>query len=305
MKNKITISIGIPTYLAGEHLVSTLRSIYRQTFYSRLKEILLVVDGGYLDPKIVGKIGNKKLKIVPFTKRKGQSTRVNDIFAQVDSDLLILANDDVILDEKVVEKMVRMFIKDRCDLLCTKVEPLAPKTRLEKILKPSHYMKYEILNGLKNKHDSFLVSNGRLLGLSIRLYKGMKLSRQLWNGDAFIYLHAKLLNYKISFVDETLCYFRDPQKLEEYLSQSKKFRNSLSENKNYFKGETFIRKYYEIPKSVLVRAYISTFKKHPIDFILYNILYLCSYICLSFYDPERNVASKRAYWEVDYSTKQI
>src|SRR5437870_748495 len=102
MKNP-TISIGIPTYLGGEHLSRTLQSVYQQSYYRYVKEIVLVVDGNKIDKKIIKTMLNKKLKIITFRKREGQSKRINDIFRIARSNLLILINDDVILTKNAIK----------------------------------------------------------------------------------------------------------------------------------------------------------------------------------------------------------
>src|SRR3989344_1119935 len=304
MNTKSTITIGIPTYLAGEHLVTTLQSVYKQTFYKRIDKIILAVDGNNLDENIVKRIRNIKLKVVCFPERKGQSTRINDIFKAANTDLLILLNDDVILKINAIEEIIKAFTEKKSDLICTKLEPFPPKSVLESVLKVSHDLKYKIVGNIA-EGDSFLICNGRLLGLSLRFYKQIIIPQKLWNNDAFIYLSAKVKNYKVSFINEPLRYFRDPQYLREYVNQTSKFQNSYNENTRFFKETSNIKKYYLIPISITIKAFFQTFYKKPFELVKYLSLYTYVLIYLDIRKIFHSQNKMKGFWDVDISTKKI
>jgi glycosyltransferase involved in cell wall biosynthesis len=108
-KNKI--SIGIPTYEAGESLVAVVKSISTQTCYSEIDKILIAVDGNSIPQKILRHLTDKKIKIVYFKNRKGQSTRINNIFKLLNTKKIVLTNDDVILKKNALEFIQKKYKK--------------------------------------------------------------------------------------------------------------------------------------------------------------------------------------------------
>jgi glycosyltransferase involved in cell wall biosynthesis len=120
-QKKLTITIAVPTYEANDHLVETLKSIYRQTSYSQVKEVLVLTDGKKLSPKIARQIRNSKLKIIEYKVRQGQSARINDAIRYSRSDLIILTNDDVVWRKNALVSTLKTFAKTRADLICNRI----------------------------------------------------------------------------------------------------------------------------------------------------------------------------------------
>lgn len=298
--NKVnkTFSIGIPTYEASESLISTMRSIYSQSYYKKIKEILLVVDGGVLSKKVEQSIKNKKLKIIKYKNRSGQSEMINRILQNLSTDFIILTNDDVILENKAIEMFSQVLTQSNTDLLSGKEIPLEPVNFLQKILMVGYLINQE-LTCLWNQSNNYLSCNGRILALSRRLSQKTKIPEQLWNNDTYIYLYARLHNYNYKYEDKAICYYMIPQNFYEYLNQTIKYQLSRDENQKYFKHN--IKNYYDIPFKLKLISSLRVFIKNPLLFTAYYGLFIYSRIM----KIQRKNYIQGSYWQTDKSTKKL
>ena len=296
--NNILITVGIPTYEAGESLITTLKAIYSQTIFKKfVKEVVLIVDGNKISRSILKKVKHPKLKIIYGEKRKGQSARINDIFTIAVTELIVLTNDDVVLGKKSLEKILHIYNKIAPDLITTDVKPLPQTTLLQKII----YTGHELTNNLSlswAKGDNYLACNGRMICLSKRLYKNIKIPQKLWNNDAFIYIFSKINKYMVSHAYGATCYYLLPYTLKEHIRQSTKFKASFRENQKYFANS--IKNFYIIPSHLIVANMIKIFLKNPPRLLAYLFIYLISNV-----SQNNKRVNKNSFWETDKSTKYI
>ncbi|MBI4130387.1 glycosyltransferase family 2 protein [Candidatus Roizmanbacteria bacterium] len=297
VKNKaIRITVGIPTYEAGDSLVTALESLYHQTYFDHIERVMVVVDGNTIPGRILHKIHNPKLAVVYASQRKGQPSRINDIFNDAHTDLVILTNDDVVLSNDAIEHIVRNFRKTSADLLSCSVTPLPEKTLLERILKVGYEINRSIYLSWNNA-DNYLSCNGRLLVLSKRFYKTVTVPEKVWNNDAFLYLFAKVHNFSYAHEENAIASYRMPTRLGEHIKQSSKFKQSLEENNNYFRSN--IATFYTIPPLLFFRSVFVSLLSKPVltsFYIMVSLITAFSLVPLN---------SAFGYWETDSSTKKI
>ncbi len=300
-KNKNTehnknISIGIPTYEAGDSLALTVNSIIEQTFYDSIKEILIVVDGKTINKEILKKLTNKKIRIIYFKNRKGQSTRINDIFRLLNTNHIILTNDDVLLDNKVVENISKKYLQ--FDLIASNVKPIKKKGSFEQILEVGQAIRFSIAENWNNG-DNYLSCNGRLIVLSKNLYKNLSLPEKIWNNDAYIYIQSQMLNLKFYFAPDVVVYYKSPSTLGEHLSQSNKFQKSLIDLQRYFKDD--ISRFYTVPLFIKLISAIKVLLKFPRLTTFYLLIFVGTRIKGYFSRPE---FIHQGFWKTDPSTKK-
>ncbi len=291
------ISIGIPIYEAEDGLVLTVNSIINQSFYDSIKEILIVVDGKEINKEVLKQLTNKKIRIVNFKKRQGQSTRINDIFKLLDTNQIILTNDDVLFDEKVIENILKYY--SEIDLLASNVRSIKKNRFFEKILDIGQSMRLSIAKDW-NEGDNYLSCNGRLIVLSRKLYKNLSIPEKIWNNDAYIYIQLQMLNLKFYFAPDVVVYYKSPSTLKEHLSQSNKFQKSLIDLQRYFKED--ISSFYMVPLSTKIVAIIKVLLKSPRLTVFYSLIFVGTRIKGYFSRPE---FVRQGFWKTDPSTKRI
>lgn len=300
MKSKQpTITIGIPTYEAGESLVATLQSIYNQSVSDCITQILLVVDGGTLKSSTHRRVHHPKLRIINHPKREGQSSGINDIFRLAHTDLVILTNDDVIWENTALEALVSAYRKHDADLLCSAVMPITSASPLFYSLEPGTRMTQSIARRW-NGGDNYLSCNGRLIALTRRLAQNITLPPHLWNNDAYIYLRTKQLGYRCRFVESAHCLYKVPETLQEHLRQTRKFHHSRAENQRYLTID--FSHQYRVPFLIKIEAFATTFTESPLATLGYLAL-TAAIAVFSLFTPYED--AKRPYWETDPSTKQL
>lgn len=298
---KLLITVGIPTYEASSSLVVTLHSIYNQTAWNQICEVIVMVDGkNKVSEDILQKTANPKLKIFYYSKQEGQSARINNIIEATNGDVLVLTNDDIILKVDAVEKILKSWQKNGPGLLAGHVIPLPSQSYVEKILEIQNKITYKIVEMIGGGNN-YLACNGRLIALSSKFAKTLRIPREIKNNDAYIYVSSKIKNIRFVYVAEAVCYFRNPSRLGEYFKQSIKFQNSIADNARFFVEDISV--YYKIPKYILFKAFLFVFMKNPIKSVIYLTFKFCA-IILSVY-RKKSLISQSGIWETDKSTKSI
>jgi hypothetical protein len=89
-----------------------------------------------------------------------------------------------------------------------------------------------------------------------------------------------------------------PQKLAEYINQSRKFAISQAENQRYFKRN--LASEYAIPFSLKAQSTLLGFARKPLHMIAYIVLNMYARIA------GRNLFKNAVrFWETDSSTKRV
>lgn len=293
----MTVTIGIPTYVSQKILIETIKSIYFQSYFSYVSEIIIAVDGISKANLFLKHLDHKKLRVLFYKKRAGQSQRLNDIFKESSSDLLVLTNDDVIWDKDALKNLVESFRKNESDLLSGTVLPFPSQTLFEKLVEIGFLLNKKISHSYK-KGNNYLTCNGRLIALSKKFYKQINIPPHVWNNDAFIFICAKLNEYRYSVVRKSVGYYRSPSTFREHFKQSKKFLHSYEENQKEFKKN--IAYLYTIPVSLVVRSLTAIFIKKPVLTSAYVMITILIRLW-----PSSKDNYKKSFWETDMSTKKL
>lgn len=291
------ISIGIPTYEAGQSLVAVVKSITTQTCYSQIDRILIAVDGNSIPKKILNSLTEKKVKIVYFKNRKGQSTRINDIFKLLNTKKIVLTNDDVILEKNALEFIQKKYKK--YDLIAGNVKAFNEKKLFGQSLIVGQKFR-ESIAAYWNSGDNYLSCNGRLIVLSKKLYKRISIPEKIWNNDAYIYLMSKELRLKFTSAQELIAYYKSPSTIKEHLSQSNKFQKSTIDLQRYFKRN--ISSYYRIPISAIIKSLVLNSLKNPYLTFVYLLIFSTTRLKAYFSHADFWFQS---FWETDPSTKTV
>src|SRR5579872_2551962 len=97
MKNKTSITIGIPVYNEELSIGLLLRDIIKQSAENfRLEKIIVLSDGSNDKTcDVVRSVNTNKIKLIEFPTRLGKSERINNIIDMCKSNILILCDGDI------------------------------------------------------------------------------------------------------------------------------------------------------------------------------------------------------------------
>lgn len=297
-KNNFTVSIGIPSYEVGNSLVTTMKSIYKQSAIKDVLEIIVALDGQKLSPDIASRIQHPKLRVIEFPKRLGQSARINSICKKARGDLLIFTNDDVVLDINAIEQLIKMFHKTKADLIAGLARPMRPTTFIRKILQIGWEINTRIAKSWNNGNN-YLSCNGRLVALTKTFRNKVNIPPIIWNNDAYMYLLTQIRGFKFSPAVGATVYYQLPNTILDHIRQSTKFQRSYNENLRFFSEDISV--FYKTRPGLVTSAVMHVLVRKPIYTMIYIVVLIITRVVAFFYSPENNLG----YWDTDVSTKAL
>ena len=181
MKNKLTLTIGIPAYNEEANISTLINSIKEQKLVTALlREVIVYSDAssdGTID--VVTRMKMKSLRVVSGKKRMGKSYAMNQIIKHTTSDILILLDGDILIrDNQMVEKLIEPIRVRHADLTSARVKEFWTNTKFEEILKISMLLKKDIFESY-NEGNNIYTCHGRARGFSKKLYKSISFNKNI------------------------------------------------------------------------------------------------------------------------------
>ncbi len=273
--NKLTISIGIPAYNEQANIKALLLCLLEQkTDNCQLKEIIIVSDGSN-DNTIseINSIKDQRITVLEHTDRKGAALRQNEILDKFDSDILVLLNADVLpKDKNLLSRISSCFDQDQSlGLISSRIEPLPPRTFIEKVLVSSVKMKDSIAAEW-NHGNNYLTCHGPARAFSKKFAKSFYWPQAV-SEDAFSYFTCIEKGYKYAYLPDSVILYKCPDNLRDHLRQSLRFANGSQALSQFF-DPAFIKQSHAIPFRILLKNIVKYFFEHPILFISYAFINL-------------------------------
>ncbi len=301
MKNKATITIGIPAYNEGANISSLLLSIGEQKFaHTLLSEIIVYSDASTDDTlAILSRVKIKSLLILSGKKRMGKAYAMNEIMKQTTSDILVLLDGDILIrDKNMIEKLIEPIRLQHADLSSSRVKEFWAKSKFEDILKVSMRLKKDIFESY-NEGNNIYTCHGRARAFSKKLYKSIRFNKNIVAEDAYAYLYAVHNKFKYIFAKNANIHYRLPSNFKDHQKQSLRFIQSYKQLVGEF-GKSFITQETKIPIRAAMSYIIQYFLKYPLSIILYGLI--LAYIKVKSILFVNKMTSK---WQISESTKGV
>ncbi len=263
---KPTVTIGICAFNEEKNIEAILASILKQKRRNfSLVEVKIMDDFSSDDTRgIVTKFAktNRLIKLVSDNDRRGKAYRLNSLYKQTTSDILITFDADVALKNVfVLENIVTSFKGKDIGLVNGNVLPMPAETFVEKIIVTYEYFWREITNQINGGNNIFN-SLGCLIALSKSFYESLEIPEKIVAEDHFIFLSAKKGGFKSKFAKNAIVYYRAPQNIRDYINQFSRYFSSHGNIEKYFGQEVEVN--YLIPAKYKVKAYVKCFVKSPL-----------------------------------------
>ncbi|MBP7740592.1 glycosyltransferase family 2 protein [Candidatus Woesebacteria bacterium] len=274
MKNPISVSVGIPAFNEEKNIKILLTSLLSQRGKLFNLDKIFVISDASTDAteKKAREIIDSRVVVKSNQKRIGKSKGLNKIFSLSSSDLLILMDGDVYIDQKnLIELIVEKFLNTKgAGLITVKVSPVMKKMSfVEKVLSHSQNMKIFLNDKILSSNPLYLCV-GRTMGYSKKLYKKLIFPNKLIAEDAYSYLKAKEYGFKVGYQKMATIYYQPPKTISDHSKQSVRFFDGKNQLAKYFDSKQ-LENEYNLSSILLLKAFIWGFFKAPLLTIAYFI----------------------------------
>ncbi len=300
MNHRVTLTVGIPAYNEEANIKSLLEEILVQHTNSfRLEKIIVASDGSTDETvAIVRGFHLEHVVAIDNSERTGLGPRLNQLCRMADTDILILLNADIsIEDEYFLERLVAPITQNQADLVSCRMQPLHPETFVERSLAAGFAVKdaaFEAWHGGNNVYTC----HGAARGLDRRLYQAIHFPTSVAE-DAFSYFFATVRGFRYAYVRNTEVFIRLPQTLKDHIRQTTRFQSNPVVLKSFFQIST-TKAATQFPSTLLIRESLVQFIKTPIVFATYGQLQAAIWSWTFCFPP-----TIKQTWEIAETSKQI
>ncbi len=301
-KKTITVTVAVSALNEQYNIKAHLESILMQKEISfRLKEVIVISDGSSdQTAAMIREVKSNKIRAFIYQERIGKSSRLNQIFAKFDSDILVISDADVVFGtETTITELIKPLVHNsRVGLVGGHPEPLPAATFTEKAVNLTLEAYIPLRKILKNGHN-VLSATGRIMALRRELAKSIKVAKQTISNDGFIYFSCLVKGWQYRYAFKAKAFFRSPQNLYDHINQNTRFDATPAFMMRYFPRE-LVEKEYFIPPELLLLQKLKQFLKHP---ILASYIFAVNQYCQ--FKAKIDLYKISSLWEVVYSTKKL
>lgn len=299
MNNKPTVTIGIPAYNEEANIGYLISDLLEQGQNDFVLEKIIVSSDASEDKtdQIVSSFKDPKIQLLKNNTREGQGARQNQIIKMCDSDILILLNADILINDKNVINSMAKAISQGADLVCGPLFEIEPTTFFEKIITIGSEFRRNAFAKFNHGKNIF-TCHGSHRAFSKRFYKNFEFKGSIAE-DAYSYLECIKNGFNYEYVNEAKAYIKLPDNFKDHNKQSARFFSVKEKLKSQYDNE-FLSKNFEFPKSILAIEAFKIFIKKPFMAKLY--LFTSTYI---FIKTKLGLFEKKETWNIVTSSKNL
>lgn len=297
-----TVTVALSAYNEEQNITRFLRSILKQKEDGfKIKEIWVYSDGS--SDRTVEKaksILSPKIKVFVDKKRIGKSARLNQIYKNLKTDLLVQSDADVVFAHKyVIRDLINpLIIESKVGMCGGHPIPAKGKTFTEKSINLTFEVYAKLRSEVRDGNNKFSV-DGRLLAYKKELVKKITVPTDMIANDFYTYMCCLKFKYQYRYVKNAVVTFRSPINLRDHLRQNVRFESAALRMKKHFSPKIVDRETY-IPRRILFKNIAIQFLKSP---IMATYIFMINQYC-------RIRALKResklsAVWDMAESTKKV
>lgn len=272
---QITLTIGIPALNEGANLRNLLDNIFAQDFNNiKIKKIIVASDGSKDNTvDIARSFKDNRMKVIDGKTRRGKNFRLNQIISETSSDILVLFDGDIIInDRKLIKKIIDPIISKKAELTSCEIYESRPRTFVEKALYVSMELKKTLFHEFKDGNNVYNC-HGPARAFSSKLLRDFKFKNNCVD-DMYSYLECVKRGERFIFVKEVGVLYRLPSNSKDHYKQSSRYHDEIENSRKIF-GNEFIENEFNISFPVLIKATMGSIK-----LIMENFQYVCLYLVI-------------------------
>ncbi|MBU0569487.1 glycosyltransferase family 2 protein [Patescibacteria group bacterium] len=302
MKNKPTVTIGIPAHNEEANIGYLLKSILKQKGNFVIEKIYVLCDG-CTDATVekVGEIAKKHsiITVLNDGKRKGKTGRLNQLYRLNKSKFVFNFDGDIILkSDRVVELMVSAFKTKNVVLVSGNNQPVKAETLVERIYNAGFKTWYEIRrdylsgNNVRNIHGCAVALRGSFA-------KTFEYPLTILSGDqGFVFMAAKVQKKSFRFEKNAVVLFRSVNNLRDFFLQATRNLDIKDNVAKSFGDQVYGE--YVIPIKFKLKGIVKTLFSDPI----FTTLALILRLSLNVFPRKQLEVENGSGWEMVKSTKK-
>jgi glycosyltransferase involved in cell wall biosynthesis len=297
---KLTVTVGIPAYNEEASIRHLIKSILSQSREHYLLKKIIVVSDGSTDKtvEICEMFEDKKVQCIKRSERGGKTTRMNELFKMVKTDVLIILDADIQLgSDTTLDNLVENMLFDkRIVFSFGRSVPAKPKNAFGNIVFTGIAMFDRAVAYAKS---DLYVCSGAIRAFSKKLYTKLRMPKTS-SEDVYPYLYCLTRGYKYDSVPHAIALYNLPDNLKDYRKQIKRYLKSRSIHTNSF-GKKVTDSAYTMTLWMKVLAFAQVFLIKPFTSLLYLALISITRIERVIERDNRSIA----IWEIATSSKRI
>ena len=298
---KPTVTVAISAYNEEKNICKFLKSVLMQKEQGFvLKQIWIYSDGSTdKTAEVARSIKSEKIKVIKHEERIGKSARLNEIYKNLKTDILVQSDSDIVFAHPNVVKDLIEPLKNKGIAMCGgNPLPVKAKTFIEKAINVTVGAYLEFRKKVRGGNNVFS-ADGRLLAFKKRLVKKIHVPPNMIANDMYVYYSCLSLGYKYKYVDSAVVKFRSPQTLRDHIKQNTRFRASPIRMNKYF-PERLVDRENNIPAFIFFSEILKQFIKHP-------VLSLYIYTVNKYCNIKAKIVEKKltAKWPMANTTKKL
>ncbi|MCC2631235.1 MAG: hypothetical protein K0S38_1044 [Candidatus Paceibacter sp.] len=290
----LSVSVVIPAYREEKNIRAILEDVCSQKTQSfSLKEIVVIADGSPETVAEGSKILDDRLKITNYSSRHGKAYLLNMFHPTCTSDITVLLDADIRLSHSgVLEALIAPFQKDpNLAATCGQSIHIDPKTRVESIAAAGIDMLEKTKQDLGEKALRYRF-NGKILAIRTQALAGLVIPGDVAT-DTFTFYYLISKSHKITFIPQAEVFYKLPQKMSEYINQTKRY---LKTNCHRYFDRKLLKQYETITFSQKFRALVRYGQHQPVLSLSFGCVYCIAKFRSFFY-------TRRAKWDMSETTK--
>lgn len=301
MEKRRELTIYIPAYNEEANIKYLLESFLTQNIKSaNLVEIIVESDNS-IDKtvELSRSVKDSRIRVIDNKVRKGKSGLQNNIVKHINTDLLFIADADILpVGSHFLENLIIGILKkDNIALVCPKLTPFRPSENfLESMLSMSQDFKNYVYSRINNGSNVYMCVGGA------RLFKKKLYSSMVWDSscpeDAFSYFECLNKGFDFAFVRESAVICKMPTTLLDHFKRSSRFFYGQKHLRRAY-DKKFLSKHYRISPFIFLKGLLKFFLMHPIKLSVYSVLVIFVRLFLS------NEVPNYSLWDISASTKRI
>lgn len=259
------VTVAVSAFNEAHNIGAWLQSVLSQREAGfRLERILVVSDGSVDATADIARTFGGKVEVLEFNDRSGKSSRLNQIYALLKSDILVQSDADVVFAHSyVIRDLIQPLLNEPAVAMCGgNPLPVDAQTFIEKAVNRT-CAAYVPLRWQVRGGNNIFSADGRLLAYRRSFVKGIHVPHDMIANDAYTYFCCITQGRHYRFVRSAVVRFRSPQTVTEQMRQNTRFAAASRRMRRYFSADV-VRQEYRIPTVLFAAHMARQFVQHPV-----------------------------------------